>query len=100
MNIVTWNINSVRMRQERLLAWLTAHRPDVLCLQELKCEDEGFPFEPVRALGYHATVFGQKTYNGVAILSLDEPTDVRRGLDDGVPDPQARLLAVTVRGVR
>ncbi len=69
MLVASWNINSVRARTERLLGWLEARRPDVVCLQELKCTDEQFPSEPVRALGYHPVLFGQKTYNGVAILS-------------------------------
>jgi len=100
MQIVTWNINSVRARQDRLLRWLAANRPDVLCLQELKAPDEQFPHEAVQALGYHATVHGQKTYNGVAILSRTAPQDIRRGLDDGDADQQARLLSAEVQGVR
>ena len=100
MNIVTWNVNSIRSRQDRLLPWLRDHRPAVLCLQELKCTEDVFPLAEIRALGYHAAVSCQKTYNGVAILSLDEPQDVRMGLDDGDPDSQARLIAATVAGVR
>ncbi len=100
MKIVTWNVNSVRARQERLLSWLKAHQPDALCLQELKCVDTDFPTEAVRALGYHAALYGQKTYNGVAILSKAEPRDVVRGLADEVEDPQARVIAATVNGVR
>ena len=99
MLIATWNVNSVRARQERLLAWLDKHRPDVLCLQELKVVEEAFPFDAVGEAGYHAAVYGQKTYNGVAILSREEPAGVRRGIDDGVDDPQARLIAAEVAGV-
>ena len=69
MKIVTWNVNSVRARQERLLNWLKTHQPDVLCLQELKCVDKDFPTEAVREAGYHSALHGQKTYNGVAILA-------------------------------
>jgi len=98
--VVTWNVNSIRARQERLLAFLARHSPDVVCLQELKVEDAQFPFEALRAAGYHAVTAGQKTYNGVAILSKEEATDVARGLDDGEDDPQARLILATVRGVR
>lgn len=98
--VVTWNVNSVRARQERLLAFLARHSPDIVCLQELKAEDAQFPFEPLRAAGYHAVTAGQKTYNGVAILAKDEPMEVRRGLDDGEDDAQARLIFATVRGVR
>ena len=98
--VVTWNVNSIRARLERLLAVLARHSPDVVCLQELKVEDAQFPLEAVRGAGYHAVLAGQKTYNGVAILAKEEPTDVRRGLDDGEDDPQARLIVATVRGVR
>jgi exodeoxyribonuclease-3 len=98
MKIATWNINSIRPRLERLLAFLDRHRPDVVCLQELKVVDADFPAEPLLAAGYHAAVFDQKTYNGVAILSRTEPADVRRGLDCGEPD--ARLISADVGGIR
>ena len=100
MKIVTWNVNSVRSREARLLEWLAANEPDVLCLQELKLEDALFPHAAIEALGYKAVTHGQKTYNGVAILAKEPILDVQRGLDDGVDDPQARLIAATVRGVR
>ncbi len=100
MKIVTWNVNSVRAREERLVAFLERHRPDVVCLQELKVIDGDFPLQRVRDLGYHAALFGQKTYNGVAILSRSEPEDVQRALRDDVEDPQARLISVRVDGVR
>ncbi|MBN1347448.1 MAG: exodeoxyribonuclease III [Phycisphaerae bacterium] len=100
MKIATWNLNSIRARLERLLAWLRQHDPDVLCLQELKVADQAFPHETIREAGYHAAVFGQKTYNGVAILSRTEPQDVERGIDDGVNDPQARFLSARVGDVR
>jgi len=72
MKLATWNVNSIRARQERVLAWLDATRPDVVCLQELKVTDQDFPMEAIRSAGYSAIVHGQKTYNGVAILSRDE----------------------------
>ncbi len=100
MKLATWNINSIRAREERLLAWLERHEPDVLCLQELKVQEEAFPFEAVEQAGYAASVHGQKTYNGVAILSRSEPTDVTCGMGDGADDPQARLVAATIDGVR
>ncbi len=100
MKIATWNLNSIRARQERLQDWLKAHSPDVLLLQELKCEEDCFPLAELREAGYFAAVNGQKTYNGVAIVSREEPRDVLRGLDDGVEDPQARVIAATVNGVR
>lgn len=100
LKIAAWNVNSVRVRESHLLRWLEANRPDVLCLQELKCTDDAFPTEAVRALGYHAETFGQKTYNGVAILSRGAPGSVARGFGDGVEDDQARLIAATIEGVR
>jgi exodeoxyribonuclease-3 len=100
VRIVTWNVNSVKAREERLLAYLAARPPDVVCLQELKVEDEKFPTEACRVLGYEAAVFGQRTYNGVAILSRTPLTDVRRGFADGDDDAQARCVAATTAGVR
>ncbi len=100
MKIFAWNVNSVRARLDRLVDWLKSTQPDVVCLQELKCQDTEFPKEAVLEAGYHAAVHGQKTYNGVAILAKTEPTDVVRGLSDGVDDTHARLIAATVNGVR
>lgn len=100
MEIATWNVNSVRARQERLLRWLATHRPEILCLQELKATEAQFPLDAVRSLGYEAALVGQKTYNGVAILSRVGLDDVRRGLDDGVDDATARFVSATVAGVR
>lgn len=98
MKIATWNINSIRARLDRLLEYLKTRQPDVLCLQELKCTDDQFPRLEVEAAGYQAAVFGQKTYNGVAILSRAPATDVARNLGDG--DEQSRVIAATVGGVR
>jgi len=97
--IATWNVNSIRSRLERLLAWLKKAQPDILCIQELKAADEAFPHEPIRQAGYHAAVFGQKTYNGVAILSRTEPSRIERGMGDGEEDPQARLLAAQIGSI-
>lgn len=99
MKIAAWNVNSIRSRLDRLLAWLVKMEPDVVCLQEVKATDEVFPYEPLREAGYFAAVHGQKTYNGVAILSRSEPQDVECGLGDGVDDPQARLIAARVDDV-
>lgn len=96
MKIATWNVNSVRSRLERLLAWLQKAQPDILCLQELKSTNEAFPLDAIRGAGYHAAVFGQKTYNGVAILSRAEPTAIQYGLMDDHEDAQARLLAAQI----
>lgn len=96
LKLVTWNVNSINARLERLLAFLAREAPDVVCLQELKCVDEKFPFEAVEEAGYKATVYGQKTYNGVAILSKIEPKKVMRGFGDSVDDPAARFIAAEV----
>jgi exodeoxyribonuclease-3 len=100
MRVASWNINSVRARTDRLVTWLKESSPDVLCLQELKCTDDQFPRLEIEAAGYRAETFGQKTYNGVAVLSKEPATDVLKGLTDGVEDPQSRLVAATVKGVR
>lgn len=100
MKIVSWNINSLRKRQERLLAWLAATQPDVVCLQETKCTDEQFPVLDLRAAGYHSAFHGQKSYNGVAIISKVAPREVRAALCDEEEDPQARVIAATIGEVR
>ena len=100
MRIVSWNINSLRKRQERLLAWLASTQPDVVCLQETKCTDEQFPVLDLRAAGYHSAFHGQKSYNGVAIFSRIEPREVRPALRDEEDDPQARVIAATIGEVR
>ena len=100
MRIVSWNINSLRKRQDRLLAWLADSKPDIVCLQETKCTDEQFPQLELRAAGYHAAFHGQKSYNGVAILSKLEPQDIRAALCDEDADPQARVIAATIGGMR
>jgi exodeoxyribonuclease-3 len=98
VKLATWNVNSLRVRLPRLTAWLGAHAPDVLCLQETKVEDALFPAAELAALGYHAAFVGQRTYNGVAILARAPLTDVAIGLGDDEPDDQARLIAATVAG--
>ena len=100
MRIVTWNVNSIRARLPRLLPWLESRRPDAVLLQELKCTDDDFPFEELEAAGYHAAAHGQKTYNGVAILSRTPIDDVVRGMPDDEPDEERRVIAGTVGGVR
>jgi exodeoxyribonuclease-3 len=100
LKIVSWNINSLRKRQERFIAWLRETQPDVVCLQETKCTDEQFPDEALRDIGYHAAFHGQKSYNGVAIISKQEPQQVRAALCDEEDDPQARVIAATIAGVR
>jgi len=100
MKLASWNVNSVRARQERLCAWLAERQPDVLCLQETKVTDDDFPFTELARRGYVAVAHGQRTYNGVAILAREAPSEVQRGLEDGVDDPQHRLIAARVGGVR
>jgi len=99
MVLASWNVNSLRIRLSQVLDWLEAHKPDVLCLQETKLSDEDFPGEAVLAAGYQAVFAGQKTYNGVAILSRAPAREVVADLP-GAQDPQRRLLAATVDGVR
>ncbi|QQR88761.1 MAG: exodeoxyribonuclease III [Myxococcales bacterium] len=94
MKVASWNLNSVRARKERLLNWLENQGPDLLCLQELKGIEKVFPSSEVAELGYHAALYGQPTYNGVAILSREQGTIKKRGMDDGTDDPQARLIHV------
>ncbi len=97
MRIATWNVNSVKAREARVLGWLREHRPDALCLQELKTTHEDYPADAVRAQGYESAVFGQKAFNGVALISPHPIDHVQRGLDND--DPQARLIAGVVQGV-
>jgi exodeoxyribonuclease-3 len=96
MRIATWNVNSVRQRLESLQAWLKEREPDIVCLQEIKCQDDAFPREPLEAMGYNVAVHGQKAFNGVALLSKLPFDEVAPGLigDDG--DVQARFLEALV----
>ena len=100
MKIASWNINSLRKRQDLLFAWLESAQPDVVCLQETKCPDEQFPVLALQAAGYHASFHGEKSYNGVAILSRTAPSDVRPSLGDEIDDKQARVIAATIEGLR
>lgn len=99
MKISTWNVNSVRARLPRVLDWLEQERPDVALLQEIKCLDEQFPAEPIADLGYNVETFGQKTYNGVAILAKQRIEDVRRGMPGEGEDAQRRVIAAQVGDV-
>jgi exodeoxyribonuclease III len=100
MKITTWNVNSITARLPQVLEWTSNNRPNVLCLQETKCIDEKFPSAPFRELGYRVEVYGQPTYNGVAILSLLPMSDVQRSLQDDETDIQRRLIAATINSVR
>ena len=99
MKLATWNVNSLAVRLPQVLDWLATHRPEVLCLQETKLVDEKFPALEFEQAGYRSVWFGQKTYNGVALLSREPATDVVRNIF-GFEDTQARVIAATVGGVR
>jgi exodeoxyribonuclease III len=100
MKIATYNVNSIRARLGRVTEWLSQNQPDVICLQETKVEDANFPTAEIEALGYRSTIFGQRTYNGVAILARAPIEDVTRGFDDGDDDSQARFIVARVSDVR
>ena len=99
MKLATWNVNSIRVRLPQLLDWLAGAKPDVLCLQELKTEDAKFPRAELEAAGYACALSGQKTYNGVAILSRTPLGEVTAGIP-GFADEQKRVVAATVQGAR
>jgi exodeoxyribonuclease III len=99
MKLATWNVNSLNVRLPHVLDWLIRHQPDVLCLQETKVEDAKFPLEPLRAAGYEVLYSGQRTYNGVAILSRSPGSDVVTAIP-GFECEQKRVLAATIAGVR
>ncbi|MCK6405391.1 MAG: exodeoxyribonuclease III [Rhodocyclaceae bacterium] len=99
MKLATWNVNSLKVRLPQVIDWLAAVQPDVLCLQELKLEDASFPLAAIEAAGYRAVFSGQKTYNGVAILSRTPAGEVVRGIP-GFDDPQKRVIAATIDGIR
>ena len=99
MKLAAWNVNSLKVRLPQLLEWLSAQRPDVVCLQETKLEDPNFPQQEIEAAGYHVAFSGQKTYNGVALLSRQGISDIVCG-NPHFPDPQKRLITATVSGIR
>jgi exodeoxyribonuclease-3 len=99
VKIASWNVNSIRVRLPHVLEWLKEHQPDVLGLQELKMPTESVPVAEFEECGYHITAFGQKTYNGVALISRQEPEDISQGLPD-FPDEQRRVIAATYGDVR
>jgi exodeoxyribonuclease III len=100
MRIATWNINGIKARIDGLVAWLRETTPDVVCLQEIKSVDEGFPAAEIEALGYNVVVHGQKGFNGVAILSKRPLEDVQRGLPGDLDDVQSRYIEAVVTGTR
>ncbi len=100
MRLATWNVNSINARLESVLDWFRSVQPDVACLQEIKCTDDKFPAEAFESLGYNVAVHGQKSYNGVALLSKTPLEDVRRGLPGDEGDDHARYLEAVVSGPR
>ena len=99
MKIATWNVNSLRVRLDHVREWLEREQPDVLALQETKTRDEDFPVDAFSELGYQVSFSGQPTYNGVALISRSEILETRTELDD-FADPQRRVLAATIDGIR
>ncbi len=96
MRVASWNVNSIRQRLPHLLGWLSDAQPDVVCLQEIKCVDEAFPAAEIEALGYNVAVHGQKTFNGVAILSKHPFDEVKARLPGDDADEQARYLEAVI----
>lgn len=100
MRIATWNVNSIKARLPNVLAWLKESKPDVLLLQELKCETDAFPAMEFHALGYQSCALGQKTYNGVAILSRHKIENILEHLPEAGSDTQSRYIEATIKGFR
>jgi exodeoxyribonuclease-3 len=96
LRVATLNANSIRVRLDQILAWMDAHSPDVLCIQETKVQDDEFPREPIEAAGYQVAYRGQKSHAGVAMIAREELADVAYGLDD---EDEPRLIRAVVRGV-
>jgi len=99
LKVASWNVNSLNVRLPHVLAWCDLARPDILALQETKLTDDRFPVDDLMQAGYHSVFSGQKTYNGVAVLSREPATDVVTDID-GLDDPQRRILGVTIGDVR
>ncbi|MDH3737814.1 MAG: exodeoxyribonuclease III [Alphaproteobacteria bacterium] len=99
MKIASWNVNSLRVRLPHVLEWVASYQPDFLCLQETKLQDDDFPTAEIHAAGYHVVYAGQRTYNGVAILSKVEAAEVATGFP-GFEDEQRRVLAATFDALR
>ena len=100
MKIATWNVNSINARMPHLLGWLADADPDIVCVQETKCIDEGFPYQELHDAGYFSAFYGQKSYNGVAILSKFDLDDVQKNFPDDDDESPKRLIAATVKGIR
>lgn len=99
IRVATFNVNGIRARLPVLLNWLAKSRPDVLCMQEIKCLDDQFPVDALKEAGYCCAVRGQRSFNGVAILTRDEASEIQVGFNDGEPDAEARLISVLAHGI-
>src|SRR5947208_1440188 len=99
MKIATWNVNSIAARLPLVVRWLEKEKPDVLCMQETKCSDDKFPLLELKSVGYDCVLFGQQSYNGVAIISKAGCAEVYRGFTDDDETSHARLLAADVAGI-
>ena len=99
MKVATYNVNSIRQRLPIVLDWISEHKPDVMCLQETKVQDQDFPAEAIRNAGYHVAYRGMKSYNGVATLTLTEPEKVIHGLDEGPDNEDSRIIQTVVDGI-
>jgi exodeoxyribonuclease III len=99
MKIATYNVNSIRRRLPIVLDWLAAHKPDVMCLQETKVQDQDFPVDAIREAGYHASFRGMKAYNGVATLTLTPPEKVVHGLHEGADNEDFRIIQTVLNGI-
>src|SRR3989440_2984312 len=100
MKIATWNVNSILARLPHVTRWLEAEQPDILCVQETKCTDDKFPALELKAIGYECVIFGQQSYNGVAIISKAGCASAQRGYPNDDVTSQARLLSVDIAGIR
>src|SRR5438270_12037231 len=100
MKIATYNVNSIRQRLPIVLDWLAAHKPDVMCLQETKVQDQDFPADAIREAGYHSSFRGMKAYNGVATLTRTPPDRVIHGLHEGADNEDFRILLTVVDGIQ
>ncbi len=100
MLIATWNVNSIRTRLSQIIDWISQINPDILCLQETKVMDDNFPFEPFEKLGYSVEVFGQKSYNGVAIISKIKGENIIKGFNGCLESDQKRLISADINGIK
>src|SRR5438270_5440963 len=100
MKIATWNVNSIVARLPLVTGWLEKEKPDVLCIQETKCADDKFPLLELKSAGYDCVLFGQQSYNGVAIISRAGCASVTRGFHEDTKESHARLLTADIAGIR